>query len=1384
MASGRSWRKVGLWLAGAAGVVVGLVLLVRVGLGIYLGTSHGRASVARELESLIGLPVEVSEAEFGSNSSSVKFRVLDPALAGHPDAEVLSVESATADVSVTDIMTGRANPKEVHLRGVHLNLRIGADGKILTTLPAQTGGAGGGGPPPTITLDGGEVRLRQEGKPEFVLSGIRLRMAPDGDRLVVSGSVDDPGWGKWKVTGEIDRPGKTGWLELATDDGPLATERLRSVPYVPGSIWDHVRLDGRGGVKVRLTYAPDGDVRYDVEVRPHGAAIELPDAESTLTDLTGAIRVHDAQVELAGCKAKVAGGTIGATGVADFGADPTTVKVAVTADKLDVNAVPPSWDVPRDFGGRLVGAATIVLRISRDGHIDPTGTKGNGKIEGATIRGFPAEIELHLRPVAGQLKLSQGSPPPGQPQSQSPAPGAAPPDRRAGPEFGCEQGRGEQPDPVFPVLLVLLEHPDAEVSLGPPRPRSGPAVPALERGLGRFQALAGQPPKQPDPKGPPPSSTALEATVTLRDVDVGEFLAKMEVKIPTRVSGKVAAKVAISVPVERAGAVAAYQFKGTLTSPALTVEGLTIRDFEAQIDFHNGRLTLSTLRGSIAQPGEPKAAPGTFSGTASAQIDPPGDIKASFRFDNLPPGEVLKAIPNWSLEVRGVASGKAEFAAPYNAVNDPSTWTASASLSSNELVVAGRPVTGIKFAATVAKGTVTVTDAAATIAGIPATATGTLGLTGKYPFDVEVRTRPTDVTDLRKLVPDVQLGAVEGLLEVDAKVTGTASPVAFNASGTVRASKLTLAHSQANHVEVKWEANQDRLVVSSLAADLFGGKVTGSAEYPFDPQKAGKFAVAFDQVDAAAASALVPDFPVKLTGRVSGKVNGVIAPEKPGESRIGDLEVSLTSDRLTVQGLPADSLEGSATIKGGVITFALKGKTLGGDFDIKGSYPGQGKQPPPKGERGVVNLRNLDLSRIARDLKYPAAAPLHGRLNLTFEFEPDLSAGSGRVEIFDFGWGITATARYLRGVLVLRDGVLTLTELTGPFAGGTLSVGGRVSVRRPMRNFFAIEFHRVNVGQLLGQFPEVAGVVQGELSAVIRGTYQQELRLDGTGTLHRGSLGGIAVEELRVPFRLTTSSGGQTELSVHEASTRAGSGQLRGEATLVWGSTLNVDAHVRFEGVPIATVIPSLGTNALISSGRITGRFDLSGSSVQSANDLNGILIASLQGASPAQIPLLQQAVPYLNPLGLVRPFDSGDVRAHLSRGVFRVQRLTLVSPSAQVFAEGTVTLSGRVDLFVVAHTGQIGPDVRALRLFGLRLPAIGPIPIGLISDVSAFLSNRTIRVEITGTVDAPVVRVNARALLAEEAVRFFLTRYVLPPEAVDVFGAGTGLVGGSMQRK
>ena len=360
-------------------------------------------------------------------------------------------------------------------------------------------------------------------------------------------------------------------------------------------------------------------------------------------------------------------------------------------------------------------------------------------------------------------------------------------------------------------------------------------------------------------------------------------------------------------------------------------------------------------------------------------------------------------------------------------------------------------------------------------------------------------------------------------------------------------------------------------------------------------------------------------------------------------------------------------------------------------------------------------------------------------------------------------------------MIVLRNGILQVADVSGGLAGGSIRGRAQIRLNEADRNYFSVAIEGADAKRLLAFAPDIAEKVDGLLTIAVRGRVGREFHGSGTVTLERGTVAGVPVSGLRIPFDWATSPGGYGRFAVRAATVHAGTGSAQGDLTVEWGTEVRVDGLVKLLNVPVRTIAPGIGDNALLGNGRITGRFDIEGTHVRSTDDLTGTLVATLGNTSPREIPLIQQAVPFLNPAGLVRPFDTGDIRASLKRGVVRVERLALVSPTAQLFAEGTVTTAGRVDLNVIAHTGTFGPESRGFRLLGLRLPAIGPIPVGLIRDVSDFLSNRTIRLTITGTTADPQVKVNLGAIVAEEAVRFFLSRYI-PADAAAVLGVGGGL--------
>src|SRR5262249_26292768 len=142
--------------------------------------------------------------------------------------------------------------------------------------------------------------------------------------------------------------------------------------------------------------------------------------------------------------------------------------------------------------------------------------------------------------------------------------------------------------------------------------------------------------------------------------------------------------------------------------------------------------------------------------------------------------------------------------------------------------------------------------------------------------------------------------------------------------------------------------------------------------------------------------------------------------------------------------------------------------------------------------------------------------------------------------------------------------------------------------------------------------------------------------------------------------------------------------------------------------------------------GLATGRGDFGGRDVRSAVDVTARGEGRPAPADAAPGAGLRPPGPFVLPgRGGGARVGAGRPRGVLSRGVFRIDRLALIGRLARLHIEGTVTLQERLDLDVVAATNPLGIDPACLRLLNLRLPAVGPIPLSLVNEVSNYLSNR-----------------------------------------------------------
>jgi translocation and assembly module TamB len=876
-----------------------------------------------------------------------------------------------------------------------------------------------------------------------------------------------------------------------------------------------------------------------------------------------------------------------------------------------------------------------------------------------------------------------------------------------------------------------------------------------------------QPPSEAKKKADEP--TTLSATIRMRDLDLSELFAKLKenetlkLDLGYAITGKVTVIADISVPLGEATTAGSYTIRGKITSPGFKLEGLSVQELAADLVYADGKLKLTGLTAKLP-PDVPTDMPGELTGTATAAVSPRGDLTANLKLARVALGQALKAVPG-GLDVAGTVSGTAEFTAPVDTVTDMSKWVASADLTAPAVVAFGRSAKDVAAKVAVKDSKASLTSVSAVVEGVPVTGDGTVTLADKFAFTAAARTKPQEVSELQKLVPELELPvAVKGKLSADATVDGTLNPVAINAAGTVNATDFAIGEGAADSLSAKWKLTPERVTVTDLKAGLFKGSVSGSFNVPLVAGKAGDFKLAFKEVDAAGVAAAFPKVPVKLTGQVSGDVTGKLPAAKPGEERQTTADVNLTAPKLTVQGIPAEALTGKLALEGTAVKYELEGKTLGGSFDVKGRYPAA--KQPEKQDDGEVNLRNLDLSKLAEALRL-RDFPLRGVVTLSFRYSADLSNGDGTYRVQGLGFGREQFVPEIRGRLKLKDGNLELGDAVGPLSGGTVKAKVFANLSQPTRNFYRLSVDRLDLRRLLRAFAPDAEWVDGAVSLTARGKLWPEFTASGSVDLARGRVGGLTVSNLHVPYTLTVRSGGG-RLAIRDAAGTVGDGRLTGQFEYSWGASGRTSGQVKFTSVRVGNVLTQLRQSNFFGTARVTGRIDVKGENVRSADDLTVDVLAALEQTAIRELPVLNTITPFVPPNALLQPFDAGELRGRLSRGVFRIQTLTLASPNADLYADGTVTTAGRLDLGVVVRTGTVGLNDALLSQLGLSIPLpIAPLPLQVIRDVSAFLSNRTVRLTVTGTAANPQPQVNTAALLTDEAIRFLLRRYLPTAAAV-----------------
>jgi hypothetical protein len=1384
-------------------IVISLIVLVAVVAGgalyirHYLHSARVATEVTERVEALYGGPVHIGSVDVGVSSSSVHdFALFEPGSDAASGAPWLKVASLTANVSLWELVRGVAEPTLVTVDGATVLLRFDALGNLITRFPARpSGGSSQQGQLPELILENAEVVLRKQGQADLIVKNASVRLSHgDAGKMTLTGSADSPDLGKLALSGAIGPQLDIVVTVKTAGKTHVNQGLLNRLPLIPPSVWHELQInEGDSTAEVTVQRTSDGAIHFHAEANADNATINVPSLDLKLNAASGLIVVDDERLRLKDGRGKAYGGDIRIDAAADFSGPVLKLTASkVQIDNLNVSEVPDVWSVPgwartTLAKGKLSGTASVELTVGpavvSPGAADtlvgllasppdqrwlPAATalaalpqrtihassEGKGKI--VDVSGGSAEFDMKLAPRgAHPVKTAPGK--------------------------GASETSGATT--IEPWLLALLAttvqgtpasqaYPDINVKLGRLTGQLLGGADDLLRGIVAVGSrLVAKVPKrvEPAPIRPPTPAAAgdyLDLNLKLKDVDIAQFVKGLGLKLGVDVQGKLSFQVKASIPSNTAGDLKAYKVKGSAQVKNLRIAGIKLDAVNADIKYSNGILELTALNGRFAAPTEKQKDPnaGTFHGSGTMRVVPLGAWDAALTLERIPL-EAVAGLAGDNAKLGGAFSGQFTVHAPAGKFNDLAAIEGNGNITAPQLRAYGLTLADAAASLEIKGGVARLSQFTAKLEGTPVHASAELRLSGAYPLKAQLDLKNWDLAALQKLAGESIKSPVRvaGSFTTAAHLDGTLRPFKLAVFGDVAAAELRINDFNVSSVKFHWATDGNTAKVTGIDLKLYGGQITGAATLPLRDTAAGSVDLKLSKFDVKQLSKDLA-LPVKVEGMVEGQLKGSIPPAADGKPRTAVVDIDITAPKLRVQNIPAEKLHGKLDYKNGVVDYKLEGTSLGGTFELDGQIPTTA--PPKKDSRkGRLRIENVRLSRLVAALHMQDTVPLTGRLSVELDFSHDtpdrMPKGQGKLRIDNLRMKGTGLETDLEGDLILTDGMLRLRELSGTIAEGSFSAGFTLRLRDLARSGFTVALDDVEAAELLA--PWLGDKIKGPMQVRLRGTLGRTWHGTLDLELARGEVYGLAVTQWRLPARWAYApTENRAQIDVTDSTAQAARGRINGKVSATWDNVLSVKGNVRLEGADLQTLArPFMGATQL-GGGQATGRFDFAGDNVSSVNDLDGTLALSFNQAQALQVPVLSQLTPYLG-MGPSTTFQRGELRARLERGVLRIQKFALAGGNLRVFIHGNASLAGSLNLNVIAKTGDLGLPSIQLGAIAIRLPTAGPAPLVLLEEASTLLSNRTINLEVTGTVRNPTIRPRPLPLLSAEALQFIVNRANLP---------------------
>ena len=350
----------------------------------------------------------------------------------------------------------------------------------------------------------------------------------------------------------------------------------------------------------------------------------------------------------------------------------------------------------------------------------------------------------------------------------------------------------------------------------------------------------------------------------------------------------------------------------------------------------------------------------------------------------------------------------------------------------------------------------------------------------------------------------------------------------------------------------------------------------------------------------------------------------------------------------------------------------------------------------------------------------------------------------------------------LRGSLVLTGQELRLRELTGNIGQGELRINMAYNLHQPDRSWFSIHLLGAEASQLLAPWPASARLVSGPLDLYLKGRLGDEWQGSGELSLPHGKIMNVDVDNWRLSFDIAFAPGyGNGHIEVRDSSGHIAQGRASVQATLSLGTNYRAEGQLRFTDVDLPTVLRQAADVSKIGMGKISGHVEFGGSDLGSLNELNATIEATLKQTQAFELPVLQQVAPFICAGPIVIDLPDRRIAGPVGPGHPASRAPGADGQHTEAVRGRNCQCGGPPGPGIDRQCGQhrSGPD--RLTVAALRLPTVGPIPLGLLTDATGYLSNRAIHLKVLGTVHQPVIQVEPLRLLSQEGAYYFLSRAI-----------------------